>query len=38
MHKDTIAVTLLAELGDISRFASSRELMSYLGLVPSVHD
>jgi len=29
------AVTLLAELGDISRFAHPKELMSYLGLVPS---
>ncbi len=33
---DTIAaVTLLAEIGDLSRFASPRELMAYLGLVPS---
>lgn len=33
---DTIAaVTILAELGDLSRFASPRELMGYLGLVPS---
>ena len=29
------AVTILAEIGDISRFASPRELMGYLGLVPS---
>jgi transposase len=29
------AVTLLAEIGDLSRFASPRELMGYLGLVPS---
>jgi transposase len=29
------AVTILAELGDLSRFASPRELMAYLGLVPS---
>lgn len=29
------AVTLVAELGDLSRFAHPRELMSYLGLVPS---
>lgn len=36
---DTIAaIILLAELGDISRFASPKELMGYLGLVPSVHD
>jgi len=31
------AVTLLAELGDISRFDSPRQLMSFLGLVPSEH-
>jgi transposase len=29
------AVVVLAELGDLSRFASPRELMGYLGLVPS---
>jgi transposase len=29
------ATTLLAEIGDLSRFASARELMAYLGLVPS---
>jgi transposase len=29
------AVTLAAELGDLSRFQSPRELMAYLGLVPS---
>ena len=29
------AVTLLAELGDISRFDSPKQLMGYLGLVPS---
>ena len=29
------AVTIMAELGDLSRFASPRELMGYLGLVPS---
>lgn len=32
------ALTLMAELGDITRFDSPRELMGYLGLVPSVHD
>ena len=32
------AITLLAELGDISRFDSPKELMGYLGLVPCVHD
>lgn len=29
------AVTLVAELGDLSRFAHPKQLMSYLGLVPS---
>lgn len=29
------AATLVAELGDITRFASPRHLMAYLGLVPS---
>jgi len=29
------AVVVLAEIGDLSRFASPRELMGYLGLVPS---
>lgn len=29
------AVTVVAELGDLSRFAHPKELMSYLGLVPS---
>lgn len=29
------AMTLLAELGDLSRFANPRQLMAYLGLVPS---
>jgi transposase len=31
------AVTLLAELGDLTRFENPRQLMSYLGLVPSEH-
>jgi transposase len=31
------AMTILAELGDISRFDSPRQLMAYLGLVPSEH-
>ncbi len=31
------AVTLVAELGDLRRFAHPRELMGYLGLVPSEH-
>ena len=29
------AVTIIAELGDITRFDNPRQLMSYLGLVPS---
>jgi transposase len=29
------AATLVAELGDLKRFASARQLMGYLGLVPS---
>jgi transposase len=29
------AVTLVAELGDLHRFATARQLMGYLGLVPS---
>lgn len=28
------AVTLVSELGDLTRFASARQLMAYLGLVP----
>ncbi len=31
------AITLLSELGDISRFASPNQLMGYLGLVPCVY-
>jgi transposase len=31
------AVTLVAELGDLRRFARPRDLMGYLGLVPSEH-
>ena len=31
------AVTVLAELGDLTRFDSPRQLMSHLGLVPSEH-
>ncbi len=35
---DTLAAAvLLAELGDISRFDSPKQLMAYLGLVPSEH-
>jgi transposase len=31
------AATLMAELGDLARFANPRQLMSYLGLVPAEH-
>jgi len=31
------AMTIMAELGDITRFDSARQLMAYLGLVPSEH-
>jgi transposase len=31
------ATALLAEIGDLSRFRTPRELMAYLGLVPSEH-
>jgi transposase len=31
------AVTIVAELGEISRFQNARQLMSYSGLVPSEH-
>ena len=32
-----VATTLVTELGELRRFAHPRELMSYLGLVPSEH-
>ena len=31
------AMTLLSELGDVCRFDAPRQLMAYLGLVPSGH-
>jgi len=31
----TVALSIVAELGDLSRFDSPRQLMSYLGLTPS---
>lgn len=35
---DTVSATgLVAEIGDIGRFATARQLMGYLGLVPSEH-
>jgi transposase len=33
----TAAVILIAELGDLSRFENPKQLMSYLGLIPSEH-
>ena len=32
-----VAVTVVAEVGDFRRFATPRQLMAYLGLVPSEH-
>ena len=32
-----VAVTVVAEVGDYRRFADARQLMAYLGLVPSEH-
>jgi transposase len=32
-----VATTVVAEVGDFSRFATPRQLMAYLGLVPSEH-
>jgi len=32
-----VAATTVAELGDLTRFDSARQLMAYLGLVPSEH-
>jgi transposase len=32
-----VAATLIAELGDITRFTNPRQFMAYLGLVPSEH-
>lgn len=31
------AITLVAEIGDFTRFANPRQLMAYVGLVPSEH-
>jgi transposase len=33
----TVPVTLIAEMGDLTRFESPRELMKFLGLIPSEH-
>ena len=32
-----VATTVVAEIGDMSRFKKPKELMAYLGLVPSEH-
>jgi transposase len=32
-----VAVTVVAEVGDFHRFTNPRQLMAYLGLVPSEH-
>ena len=32
-----VAVTVVAEVGDFQRFDNPRQLMSYLGLIPSEH-
>jgi len=31
----TVAVTMVAEIGDLTRFEHPRELMKFLGLIPS---
>jgi transposase len=35
--QDTVAVTTLAEVGDLTRFDNPRQLAAYLGLTPSEH-
>jgi len=35
--QDTVAITTAAELGDITRFDSPRQLAAFVGLIPSVH-
>ena len=34
----TTAITLLTEIGDVSRFRNERQFASYLGLIPSSHN
>ena len=34
---ESIAVSLVAEIGDLQRFSNPRQLMAYLGLVPGEH-
>ncbi|MGH8071940.1 MAG: IS110 family transposase [Candidatus Entotheonellia bacterium] len=33
----TVAVTMVAELGDLTRFENPRQVMNYLGLIPSAY-
>ena len=33
----TVAIGLIAEIGDLSRFEHPRQLMSWLGVTPSEH-
>jgi transposase len=33
----TVAITVVAEVGDLTRFNNPRQLMAYLGLIPSEH-
>lgn len=35
--KFTVAMTVVAEVGDLTRFDNPRQLMAYLGLIPSEH-
>ena len=32
-----VAATVVAEIGDMNRFQSPKQLMAYLGLIPSEH-
>jgi len=35
--QDTVAITIVAELGDLTRFDTPRQLASFVGLIPSEH-
>ena len=35
--QEVAAMTIISELGDLRRFQSPRQLMSFIGLVPSEH-
>ena len=35
--QDTVAITTVAELGDLTRFDTPRQLASFVGLIPSEH-